>query len=168
MKMYKNFKLYQPADEAVLGLYLRDTAGNDWYECQRDFQSDTCKIIFSDTGLVVACEVDASLLFPVGCSVAEISVADCPDGFAADGTWRFIDGKLEKIPPDYAAQAEAKKTKLLTAAAAAIAPLQDAVELGIATDEEAALLTAWKKYRVLLNRVDTSKAPDIEWPERPA
>ncbi|HFD2544814.1 TPA: tail fiber assembly protein, partial [Escherichia coli] len=24
-------------------------------------------------------------------------------------------------------------------------------------------LEAWKKYRVLLNRVDTSVAPDIEW-----
>ncbi|WP_218663690.1 tail fiber assembly protein, partial [Escherichia coli] len=23
---------------------------------------------------------------------------------------------------------------------------------------------AWKKYRVLLNRVDTSTAQDIEWP----
>ncbi|WP_094158889.1 tail fiber assembly protein, partial [Escherichia coli] len=26
---------------------------------------------------------------------------------------------------------------------------------------------AWKKYRVLLNRVDTSTAQDIEWPARP-
>ncbi|EGG1135905.1 tail fiber assembly protein, partial [Escherichia coli] len=26
---------------------------------------------------------------------------------------------------------------------------------------------AWKKYRVLLNRVDTSTAPDIEWPALP-
>ncbi|EKS5109754.1 tail fiber assembly protein, partial [Escherichia coli] len=25
----------------------------------------------------------------------------------------------------------------------------------------------WKKYRVLLNRVDTSTAPDIEWPAAP-
>ncbi|AIX62315.1 phage tail protein [Escherichia coli] len=25
------------------------------------------------------------------------------------------------------------------------------------------MLEAWKKYRVLLNRVDTSVAPDIEW-----
>ncbi|EFF0700519.1 tail fiber assembly protein, partial [Escherichia coli] len=25
----------------------------------------------------------------------------------------------------------------------------------------------WKKYRVLLNRVDTSTAPDIEWPTMP-
>ncbi|EQA0898358.1 phage tail assembly protein T [Escherichia coli] len=29
------------------------------------------------------------------------------------------------------------------------------------------LLEAWKKYRVLLNRVDTSTAPDIEWPALP-
>ncbi|MTD72748.1 phage tail protein [Escherichia coli] len=47
------------------------------------------------------------------------------------------------------------------------APLQDAVDLEIATEEEASLLAAWKKYRVLLNRVDTSVAPDIEWPAVP-
>ncbi|KKB22881.1 tail fiber assembly protein, partial [Escherichia coli] len=39
-----------------------------------------------------------------------------------------------------------------------IAPLQDAVDLDIATEEEASLLAAWKTYRVLLNRVDTSVA----------
>ncbi|EKK0235785.1 tail fiber assembly protein, partial [Escherichia coli] len=26
----------------------------------------------------------------------------------------------------------------------------------------------WKKYRVLLNRIDTSTAPDIVWPEIPS
>ncbi|EAC2055361.1 tail fiber assembly protein [Escherichia coli] len=26
----------------------------------------------------------------------------------------------------------------------------------------------WKTYRVLMNRVDTSIAPDIEWPISPA
>ncbi|MDI0552840.1 tail fiber assembly protein, partial [Escherichia coli] len=49
-----------------------------------------------------------------------------------------------------------------------IAPLQDAVDLEIATEEETSLLEAWKKYRVLLNRIDTSTAPDIEWPEIPS
>ncbi|RLX81228.1 phage tail protein, partial [Escherichia coli] len=39
----------------------------------------------------------------------------------------------------------------------------DAADLEIATEEEISLLEAWKKYRVLLNRVDTSVAPDIEW-----
>ncbi|HBC7082268.1 TPA: tail fiber assembly protein [Escherichia coli] len=29
------------------------------------------------------------------------------------------------------------------------------------------MLEARKKYRVLLNRVDTSVAPDTEWPEEP-
>ncbi|EFA4801153.1 tail fiber assembly protein [Escherichia coli] len=48
-----------------------------------------------------------------------------------------------------------------------IAPLQDAVDLEIATEEETSLLEAWKKYRMLLNRVDTSTAPDIEWPTNP-
>ncbi|WP_332128981.1 tail fiber assembly protein, partial [Escherichia coli] len=46
-------------------------------------------------------------------------------------------------------------------------PLQDAVDLEIATDEERWLLEAWNKFRVLLNRVDTSTAPDIEWPAVP-
>ncbi|ECA4282321.1 tail fiber assembly protein, partial [Salmonella enterica subsp. enterica serovar Stanley] len=46
-----------------------------------------------------------------------------------------------------------------------IAPLQDAVDLDIATDDEKAQLDEWKKYRILVNRVDTSN-PD--WPEKPA
>ncbi|MDE9518871.1 tail fiber assembly protein, partial [Xenorhabdus bovienii] len=48
-----------------------------------------------------------------------------------------------------------------------IAPLQDAVDLGMATDSEQITLTVWKKYRVLLNRVDCSTAPDVKWPEQP-
>lgn len=65
------------------------------------------------------------------------------------------------------AQADSKKSHLLSVATAKISILQDAVDLDMATDEEAASLTAWKKYRVLLNRIDTSKAPDITWPEQP-
>jgi len=48
-----------------------------------------------------------------------------------------------------------------------IAPLQDAVDISIATDAEIARLAEWKRYRVALSRIDTSKAPDIEWPVRP-
>ncbi|EPH3099946.1 tail fiber assembly protein [Providencia stuartii] len=65
------------------------------------------------------------------------------------------------------AEAEQQKQSLLAEANNAIAPLQDAVDLDMATDEEKAQLTAWKKYRVLLNRVDTSLAPNIDWPEKP-
>lgn len=61
-------------------------------------------------------------------------------------------------------EAEETKNGLMQVASANIAPLQDAVELEIATEEETLLLAAWKKYRVLLNRVDTSKP---EWPPLP-
>ena len=44
---------------------------------------------------------------------------------------------------------------------------QDAVDTGIATAGETAALAEWKRYRVLLMRVDTSKAPDIDWPTPP-
>jgi len=46
-----------------------------------------------------------------------------------------------------------------------IAPLQDAVDISIATDAEITRLAEWKRYRVALSRIDTSKAPNIEWPE---
>ena len=53
---------------------------------------------------------------------------------------------------------------------AAIAPLQDAIDLDMATNEEAAMLTEWKRYRVLLSRLpDQEGYPnDIEWPAPPA
>lgn len=48
-----------------------------------------------------------------------------------------------------------------------ITPLQDASDLGIATEDELERLKVWKTYRVLLNRVEIANAPDIDWPQRP-
>ncbi|EOW6510879.1 tail fiber assembly protein [Cronobacter malonaticus] len=78
---------------------------------------------------------------------------------------------IDPPPPSHdelVADAENNKYQLLLEATDAIAPLQDAVDLDIATDAEIETLKAWKKYRVLVNRVDTSKAPKIKWPEKPA
>lgn len=49
-----------------------------------------------------------------------------------------------------------------------IAPLQDAFDINIATDEEITRLSEWKRYRVALSRIDSGQAPDIEWPVRPS
>ncbi|ENY6784384.1 tail fiber assembly protein [Providencia rettgeri] len=57
------------------------------------------------------------------------------------------------------AEAEQQKQSLLAEANNAIAPLQYAENLGIATDEESASLVDWQKYSVYLNRIDTSLAP---------
>ncbi|NHB97971.1 tail fiber assembly protein [Photorhabdus stackebrandtii] len=45
--------------------------------------------------------------------------------------------------------------------------LQYSVDTALASEEEKVLLLEWKKYLVLLSRVDTSLAPDITWPEMP-
>jgi len=65
-------------------------------------------------------------------------------------------------------QAEDKRSRLRAEADTAIQPLQDASDLGIATDDEASQLVAWKKYRVMLMRLDTKDAENIIWPEQPA
>lgn len=64
----------------------------------------------------------------------------------------------------FVAQAEQEKALRLEEANATITYLQDAIEVGLNDDDYKAKLTAWKTYRVLLNRVDTSLAPDINWP----
>lgn len=73
----------------------------------------------------------------------------------------------EDIKADEVAEAERKKLALKAVVDTEISWRQDAVDAGIATAEEAAALAEWKKYRVLLMRVDTSKAPNIEWPPVP-
>ncbi|MQI07481.1 phage terminase large subunit family protein [Escherichia coli] len=82
-----------------------------------------------------------------------------------NGTAWVKDAEAEKL--FRIREAEETKNSLMQVASEHIAPLQDAVDLEIATEEEISLLEAWKKYRVLLNRVDTSTAQDIEWPALP-
>ncbi|EMK3755711.1 tail fiber assembly protein [Providencia rettgeri] len=65
------------------------------------------------------------------------------------------------------ADADNEKSQRLNEANNTITYLQEAVDVGLATETEAAALQEWKKYRVLLNRVDTSIAPNIDWPEKP-
>lgn len=60
--------------------------------------------------------------------------------------------------------ANAKKSQLKAVAESEIDWRQDAVDGGYAEDNEVTELAEWKMYRVLLMRIDTSKAPDITWP----
>lgn len=95
-----------------------------------------------------------------------VSVA--PEGYFVkwDGKKWVHDADAEKTA--HITQATQQKESLLALAASKIAPLQDAVDIGIATEAETALLLAWKKYRVLLNRINPDDAPDISWPDMPA
>ena len=79
-----------------------------------------------------------------------------------------------KSPPgptneQLAANAVAQRDALLALAGLRIAPLQDAVDLEDASNEDSALLKQWKQYRVALNRIqDQSGFPKkISWPVAP-
>lgn len=80
------------------------------------------------------------------------------------------DGKPLLSDPviDHTALAEAEKSLLGSKAEEMILPLQRAVKYGIASEEEMARLKEWEIFSVELSRVDTSLAPEIEWPEQPS
>lgn len=101
------------------------------------------------------------------------TAVDCGDSLCQIGG-TYKEGKFSPAPQaevskdDLIAQAEVNKNGLMDIASLKISVLQDAVDLDMATETEATQLTTWKKYRVALNRIDTSAAPDIVWPEIPA
>ncbi len=56
------------------------------------------------------------------------------------------------------------KGRIAFEAESVIQPLERAVRLNMATDEERTRLEAWERYSVLVNRVDTANP---EWPQKP-
>ncbi|QLZ48325.1 tail fiber assembly protein [Citrobacter freundii] len=63
--------------------------------------------------------------------------------------------------------AEQQKAALLLEAQATISLWQTELQLGIISDEDKASLIAWMSYIKAVQTVDTSKAPDITWPDKP-
>ena len=89
-----------------------------------------------------------------------------------DNTSMRVDGAWVPDPAKVAAAAKATADAAVAAgmaeAARQIAMLQDAVDLGMATDQEAQAYTDWRRYRVLLSRVQSDPAyPDVTLPDQP-
>ncbi|EOB3108255.1 tail fiber assembly protein [Yersinia enterocolitica] len=76
-------------------------------------------------------------------------------------------GALHPSPSQKAvfiSQAKIDKSKLMSDASDKIETLKDRIEAG---QDKTAELTLWKSYRIALDDVDVSAAPDIEWPVAP-
>ena len=104
-------------------------------------------------------EVDESVFVEYGCN----QPAGKQRGVGDDGLPLWIDAPAQ-TQEQYVFTANRIKSDLLAMATIAIAPLQDAIDLGEATDEEITSLKAWKQYRVAVNRVDTTQPI---WPKQP-
>ncbi|CAM4016758.1 MULTISPECIES: tail fiber assembly protein [Lelliottia] len=63
--------------------------------------------------------------------------------------------------------ADQQKAALLAEAQATISLWQTELQLGIISDEDKASLIGWMNYIKAVQAVDTSTAPDINWPEKP-
>ncbi|MGQ4693133.1 tail fiber assembly protein [Enterobacter asburiae] len=169
----KNFVQYEPEFKDFLfnAIFLQSDEGLDWYYHMSRFQADTLKICYDKNNIIRSFSNQVDRLFPLGMSVSEVDQTDVPEELNIHGEWVWNGTKI--IPRQLTQerliqQAETRRGELLAEASDVIAPLQDVSDLGIAADEETAMLLLWKRYRVMLNRLDLSMSPEIEWPERPA
>lgn len=174
MQHIKNFSRYQPQDDNkkeltknINALFLISEGGQDWYDCQKAFQTDTVKLMIDDNHIIRAITQDVSALCPLNMSVVEID--SIPPGCDINGHWQVIDGEIVKrelTPQEKITQTKRQRNQQLEIANQTIAPLQDAVDLKLATPQEQHRLLAWKRYRIELMRLDITQS-DIVWPTVP-
>ncbi|EOX2113276.1 tail fiber assembly protein [Escherichia coli] len=157
---------YQLTKKAgVVWLYTED--GKNWYEEQKNFQPDTIKIAYDKNNVIVTVSKDVSTINPEGLSVVEVSDITANRRADNNGNWMFLDGKVVKreyTKQELQQQEELQKSALLSEAESVIQPLERAVRLNMATNEERARLESWERYSVLVSRVDTANP---EWPQKP-
>lgn len=103
---------------------------------------------------------------------------ECPDGFIQmnglrpDGDYIASESGewIPKPPPsqeELIAIAQDEKDKKLSGAHEKISFWQAELQLGIISDGDKTELIRWMKYIKVLNVVDVSAAPDIDWPISP-
>ncbi|WP_241586401.1 tail fiber assembly protein [Rosenbergiella epipactidis] len=103
----------------------------------------------------------------------EFIVSDvCPDKYhqwdAISHQWKMTDESAQEKHTDNTEAAEKRKSSLLDEASQAISIWQTKLLLGRKlTDSESAQLSVWLDYIDTVNAIDTSTAPDIEWPVKP-
>lgn len=103
------------------------------------------------------------------------TIGSLPDNvtyIAPDGEHMKWNGNMWVNDPDAqhaksVADATQHKTDLLNLADYKISILQDAVTYNLATEEESSMLESWRKFRVLVNRINENDPQNIIWPESP-
>ncbi|MBN5310655.1 tail fiber assembly protein [Serratia marcescens] len=81
------------------------------------------------------------------------------------GNWVFDGKKIDKrVYTTEEHQEQARTEQRVRIAAKMIAPLQDTVDLDMASEAERVRLDEWKRYRIMLSRLDFSDALKINWP----
>lgn len=93
------------------------------------------------------------MLNPDGLSVVELPNITANRRADISGNWKFLDGKVVKREyTKQELQQQAELHALLSEAESAVQPLERAVRLNMATDEERTRLESWERYSVMVSR----------------
>lgn len=84
--------------------------------------------------------------------------------FYASEKGEWLSGSSPSQKAAFISQAKIDKSKLMSDASDKIEILKDRIDAGQDKETE---LKLWKLYRIALDDVDVSAAPDIEWPVAP-
>ncbi|EHA0400808.1 tail fiber assembly protein [Salmonella enterica] len=146
-----------PPGEGEAGFAILRTAGLDGWELVPDHRGET--VYDKETGQPV------EIITPGDYADDVTTIAPATPYDRWNGSEWVTDEDAQKN--GQIMEAEQKKSALLAEAQSTISLWQTELQLGIISDDDKASLISWMKYIQALNAVDTSTAPDIEWPVKP-
>lgn len=160
-----NFTNYSPEVKAFgEGVqYFQDDKGRDFYDSRTLFKKKYV-VFFDGHNLVRGCAKaeEVTRLNPVGLSVVDINTL--PKDFSLERLWTFNGKQIVPADFDPSFTTKARKQGILRVINPLLIPLQDAVELGEATEEEVEKYNALRKIRIQLMRLsDDTPVQDVDW-----
>ncbi|EKK3815010.1 tail fiber assembly protein [Escherichia coli] len=165
----KTAEQYQMTKQyGVTWLFSEDD--KNWYEEQKNFASDTIKMVYTGDGRVVWVGKDVTGIEPRNASVIEVPDITANRRITAPGYWFYRDGNFIF---DYKLKAEDERDALLKQASIMTSEWEKDLLLGLISDEDREKLKAYRIYAKSLQAMDFSTITNktsynaIEWPASP-
>ncbi|HIA7297696.1 TPA: tail fiber assembly protein [Escherichia coli] len=142
----------------------------NWYEEQKNFASDTIKMVYTGDGRVVWVGKDVTGIEPRNASVIEVPDITANRRIEASGYWFY---RNDEFVFDYKLKAEDERDALLKQVSIMTSEWEKDLLLGLISDEDKEKLKAWRMYAKSLQALDFSTITDktsyraIEWPVPP-
>ncbi|HAM3642617.1 TPA: tail fiber assembly protein [Escherichia coli] len=152
----------------VTWLFSED--GKNWYEEQKNFASDTIKMVYTGDGRVVWVGKDVTGIEPRNASVIEVPDITANRRITAPGYWFY---RNDEFVFDYKLKAEDERDALLKQVSIMTSEWEKDLLLGLISDEDREKLKAYRIYAKSLQAMDFSTITNktsynaIEWPASP-
>ncbi|KDT07995.1 tail fiber assembly protein [Escherichia coli] len=165
----KTAEQYQMTKQyGVTWLFSEDD--KNWYEEQKNFASDTIKMVYTGDGRVVWVGKDVTGIEPRNASVIEVQDITANRRITVPGYWFY---RNDEFVFDYKLKAEDERDALLKQVSIMTSEWEKDLLLGLISDEDRDKLKAYCLYAKSLQAMDFSTIADkssynaIEWPVSP-